>query len=155
MLNTGEVNGAILLIFLIGLALFIFSIYTGRQLLNKETLKYGIVLSIINQIFQIIQFKMAGYGFSFSSGGELLVGFSNNIKFDFAIINSSFNMSINTDSSEFVFMVNFLAIFFLIVLFDIWEELKTHGENKETHEEATNVKNIGEVTPQVGDDTKI
>lgn len=134
MLNTGEINGALLLIFLIGLALFIFSIYTGKQLLNERSLKIGIILSIINQVFQLIQFKIAGYGLSYSSGSELLIGFSDNTIFNFAIITSSFNMSINTDGFEFTFMVNLMAIFILVVLFDIWEELRPEERSEETNE---------------------
>ncbi|KAA5821202.1 hypothetical protein FPF71_17005 [Algibacter amylolyticus] len=131
MLNTGELSGAILLIFLSGLALFIFSIYAGKRLLCERTKKAGIILSVINQILQIIQFDISGNGLSYSSGIEFLVGIKNNmLSFDFGIIKSSFNMSINTDSTDFEFIINFAAIILIIVLLDIWKEFRE--ENKIT-----------------------
>jgi len=130
MLNTGEINGALLLIFLLGLTFFSFSIYSGKQLITKHTLKVGIVLSIINQVFQIVQFKIAGFGLSYSSGTELLIGFSDSIKFNFAIISSSFKMSFNQDSSEIELMINIMAVLILIVLVDIWEEIKNEGQDE-------------------------
>ena len=128
MLNTGQINGGGLLIILIGLALFIFSIYAGRRLLDKRTLKLGIILSIINQGFQILHFKIEGFGFSYSSGSELLIGYKENISFNYGLISSTFQMSLNTDSSEFYLMVNVLAMFLLFVLFDIWDEIKEDNE---------------------------
>ena len=55
MLQTGTINRAILLIFLIGLGLFSYSIYSGKRLLTDPEKGTGIVLSIINQVVQLFQ----------------------------------------------------------------------------------------------------
>ena len=134
LLKTGQITGSVLLMLLIGLGLFIFSIYAGKQLLIKRTLKLGLILSIINQTLQIIQFNIAGYGFIYFSGAELSIGYKDNLSFDFDIIASGFIISINSESSEFALMVNVFAVILLIVLFDIWEEIKEDEELVESIE---------------------
>ena len=74
MLQTGTINGAILLIFVIGLALFSYSIYAGKSLLTDQQKTAAIVLSIINQVAQLFQWSMFGHGLSYSSGAELTLG---------------------------------------------------------------------------------
>jgi hypothetical protein len=122
-INLGEVNGAILFIVLTGYSLFAFSITSGIRLLIKRTLKLGLILSIINHSLQIFQFKLLGYALTFTSGTAFAIGFNEGFEFNFAIISSEFNMAINTDDTEFIFMVNILAIFIIAVLLDIWNEL--------------------------------
>ncbi|MEC3906836.1 hypothetical protein VOI54_07385 [Tamlana sp. 2201CG12-4] len=129
MLNTGEINGAILFILLTGLTLFIFSVYAGKNILGKKTKKTGIILSIVNQILQIIQFDIDGNGISYSSGIRFLLGLKNDsLNFDFGIITSNFNMSINTDSTDFELMINIVALILAVILIDILKEVK----NKKT-----------------------
>jgi hypothetical protein len=124
MLGTATINGAVLLIILIGLALFLFSIYSGKRLLTDDNKISGVVLSIINQALQIFQWHMFGYGLSYSSGAEITLGFQEmTIKFNFAAIFSTFRMSINSEG-EFFLTANFIAIFITIVLADILKELK-------------------------------
>ncbi|MEQ9288707.1 MAG: hypothetical protein RIG77_17430 [Cyclobacteriaceae bacterium] len=123
-MNIGEVNGAILLIILFGYFLFSYSIYSGIKLLNSETLKLGLVLSIINFCFQVIQFKILGYGLTYTIGTAFSIGYEiDKLKFNFEIISSQFYMSLATTDGEFKFMLNIMAIFFLVVLFDIWDEV--------------------------------
>src|SRR5688572_14400055 len=71
MLQTGTINGAILLIFVIGLGLFSFSIYSGKRLLTDETKRTAIILSIINQVVQLFQWSLFGFALSYSSGAEI------------------------------------------------------------------------------------
>lgn len=57
-----------------GITLFAFSIYTGDSLFFDKNKKKGIVLTIINQSFQLLKWNILGYGISYSSGAELLIG---------------------------------------------------------------------------------
>ena len=128
MLQTGQINGAILLIFLIGLALFSYSIYSGKRLLTDEEKVTGIILSIINQVLQLFQWSMFGYGVSYSSGAETTLGIQGaTLKFNIAAIVSTFKMSINTDD-EFFIKINLIAVLIIFVLVDIVKELKNDNE---------------------------
>ena len=128
MLQTGAINGALLLIFLIGISLFCFSIYSGKRLVWDAQKKSGIILSIINQVIQIFQWSLSGYGFTYSSGAELAIGVQGfELKFNISAIISSFKMSINS-SEVFFLKINIIAIIIIFVLADI---LKKNQEEKE------------------------
>jgi hypothetical protein len=128
MLQTAAVNGGVLLIFLTGLALFIYSIYVGKSLLTDENKRVAIILAIINQAFQLIQWSMFGYGLSYSSGAELTVGIvDTTFKFDLAIITSKFQMSINSDP-DFLLKINLFAFLVMLVLVDILNEDENEPE---------------------------
>lgn len=130
-LNLGEVNGAVLFIVLFGYFLFSFSIYSGIKLLHSETQRLGIILSIINYCLQLFQFKIAGYGLTYTTGTAFSIGYHiDKLKFNFEIISSQFYMSIRTSDGEFKLMLNIIAIFFLVVLFDIWDETNNKPEEK-------------------------
>ena len=131
MLQTGTINGAILLIFLIGLGLFSYSIYSGKRLLTDEEKGTGIILSIINQVMQLFQWSMFGYGLSYSAGAEITLGVQGlTFKFNFSAIVSTFKMAINTDD-EFFIKINLIAILIIFVLVDIWKELKDESGEQE------------------------
>ncbi len=124
MLQTGTINGSILLIFLIGIGLFSYSIYSGNRLLSDEKKENGIILSIINQVLQIVQWSILGYGLSYSSGVELTIGLKNmTLNFNFSVINSTFKMAINSDN-EFFIKINLIAVLVIFALADIKKELK-------------------------------
>lgn len=110
MLHQASVNGVVLLIILTGLALYIYSIYTGKSLLTDADKKVAIILSIINQVFQLVQWSMFGYGFTYSSGAEVSIGFVDSpLNFNIAAYLSTFKMSINTDP-EFLIKANVVAL---------------------------------------------
>lgn len=124
MLQTGTINGSILLIFLIGIGLFSYSIYAGNRLLFDEQKENGIILSIINQVLQILQWSILGYGLSYSSGVELTIGLKNmSLNFNFSVITSTFKMAINSDN-EFFIKINLIAVLVIFALADIRNELK-------------------------------
>lgn len=122
--QTGAINGITLLIFLIAIGLYSLSIKAGSVLLRKDY-KRGIILSMINQLFQIVAIAFGGYKFDFSSGAKLNTGFNFTdgflAKFDIAL-SSEFNLSWNS-GQEFFIYINILAIFLLYVLVDIYDEL--------------------------------
>ena len=130
MLQTGEINGPILMIFLIGLTLFSYSIYSGKRLLTDSEKGTAIILSIINQAMQLLQWSLFGYGLSYSSGAELALGIEGlSFKFNFSAIVSTFKMAINTNDEEFI-KVNLVAIFVIFVLVDIMKESKEESEEQ-------------------------
>lgn len=124
MLGTGTITGTLLLMLLMGIGLFVFSIYAGKRLLTDADKKTGIILSIINQVPQIIQWSLLSYAFIYASGAQLSAGISNaGLSIDIKIFTSAFQMAINSDN-EFLFRVNFFAIVVIGVLGDILAELK-------------------------------
>lgn len=130
LLQTGTINGPLLLIFLIGLGLFSYSIYSGKRLLTDDNKRTGILLSIINQALQIIQWSMFGYALTYSSGAELTIGLQGTtFKFNFAAFISSFQISIKSDP-EFLFEINVIAILVIYVLVDILNELTDNADIK-------------------------
>lgn len=131
MLQTGTINGAILLLFLIGIGLFSYSIYSGKKLLTDTEKATGIILSIINQIIQLFHWSMFGYGLSYSSGAEITIGIQAlTLKFNFSAIVSTFKMAIESND-EFFIKINIVAALLIFVLMDILKELKSRHEKQE------------------------
>ena len=123
-LKTGTINGALLLIFIVGIGLFWYSIYSGKRLLTDEKKCTAIILSIINQAIQIFQWSMFSYGFSYCSGAELTLGVQGeSLELTFAASVSTFNMAINSDNETFL-KINFIAILLIFTLFGILNELR-------------------------------
>jgi hypothetical protein len=119
MLHTDAINGPVLLLLLIGVALFIFSIYCGNALLSPLTTNKGIILSLINQALQFIQWSMIGYGISYSSPVQILIGLKGSV-FDISFgLTSTFNMAFNSGDS-FRFEINIVAIFLFVVLIEMY-----------------------------------
>lgn len=115
LLQTGTVNGPLLLIFLTGIGLFLFSVYCGKVLLDP-TKKRGTIYSLINQGLQLFQWSAFSYGLSYSSGARACVGIKGlSVTFDFAIVVSSFEMYINS-SEQFYVKINLIALLVIIVL---------------------------------------
>jgi len=116
LLTTGTLNGPLLLIYLIGIGLFMFSLYAGKTLINPISRPDGLIFSFINQTLQLFQWSLFGYGLTYSSGALISVGFKNfSVSFDFSIFISSFEMYINS-SHEFYFKINLIAVFLIILL---------------------------------------
>ncbi len=113
MLNTEAINGPVLLLLLIGVALFIISIYCGNTLLSPLNTKKGIIVSLINQALQFIQWSIAGYGLSYSSPVQILIGLKGaELNFSFGLT-STFNMAFNSGDS-FRFEINVCERFFYL-----------------------------------------
>ena len=122
LLETGTINGPLLLIFFVGVSLFIFSIYSGKRLLTDLEKIEGLKLSLLNQSLQLVHWSLFGYGLSYSSGANLLIGFKGlSIDFNFSVFISSFYMYINSDNEYFI-KVNVVAILLIIILYDILKE---------------------------------
>jgi hypothetical protein len=131
LLQTDVVNGPGILIFSIGVILFIYSIYTGKILFYDQNKRKGIILTIINQLLQIMQWNVLGYGISYSSGVELLIGIKGGAaNFNISILTSTFKMSIHSQDASYV-SLNLAAVVIIVVsarCFNKIEELKKSQE---------------------------
>ena len=110
LLRTDTINGPVLLLFLIGISLFIFSISSGRYILSKSNLKLGLILSLINFCLQLLNIEISGYGLSYSLGFNLLIGIDNGFKVHLGLIDTIFSMAINSKDTDFIVKVNVVAI---------------------------------------------
>ena len=131
--RTESIHGAILLIMLLAIVLFLFSIKSGKELLNTNSRK-GFIYSIINQSLQIVSFAVGSYKYAISSGIKLNVGFDFtqeiNFYFDFALV-SEFNFVIKSSNLEYYLYINVVPIILLVVLWDIYTELFKNKNQKQ------------------------
>ncbi len=134
MLYTDVLSGGALLVILIGLGLFSLSIYAGRYLLSKKDIGYGIIFSIVNQALQILHFSMFGNGFGYSSGMMGLIGIESGFKFNISAFASTFHMSYLLEEYTFMFKINLIPVFLIIVLVDIWRERQQPVESEELNQ---------------------
>ncbi|MBS1523661.1 MAG: hypothetical protein JST50_21845 [Bacteroidetes bacterium] len=138
--RVGQVNSLMILIILFALALYAFSIYSGRLLLIDKYSK-GLRLTIINQALQVLQFAMMGYGYLYVSGLMLTVGIKveNGFTFDFNFaLASTWNMSIASSETAFNISINLVAIYFIYFsnkLKSTIEKEKASYEEQEISEE--------------------
>jgi len=130
--KTQAINGPVLLIFLTATGLYYLSMKAGTALIRKDY-KRGLILSMLNQIMQVLAVSVGGYKYDFFSGAKLTTGFNFTegflINFDFGLI-SQFNLSWNTADQEYYLFVNILAIFLIYLIVDIYEEV--FEKNKST-----------------------
>ncbi|MDQ2180192.1 hypothetical protein [Marinifilum sp. D714] len=125
LMRTGQINGPILLIFLVAIGLYLFSIQSGNLILQKNRVKRGIIYSMIHHAIQVIAISTGEYKYEYYSGAKGTIGFefTKGFEFNFGIGLSEFNFTINSDSGELFLFVNIFAIIVLIVLNDIYKDL--------------------------------
>jgi hypothetical protein len=115
--QTATITGLILLLYLIALGLYSFSIYCGTQVLKNKN--HSLNISLINQYLQLISFTILGYGFKYISGLLLSVGVdltnSFDIKFNMGIM-STWEMNWNSDADKIELNLNLVALFFIIFI---------------------------------------
>ena len=94
------------------------------MLIRKEH-KRGLLLSMVNQVFQIFAVGVGAYTYNFISGARMGGGvdFTNGfeMKLDFALT-SKFGFAWNS-GEEYYMYINLLSIFLIYVFIDIYEEL--------------------------------
>lgn len=109
---------------LIGTFFYLFSIFCGLLIQIKNNL-LSLKLSSLNQILQVVNFSIAGFGFKYVSGIVLSIGI--NYMEDF-LLTSNFNVSefllnINVASEVSFLNLNLVAVF-LIYYIDRLIEMK-------------------------------
>nr|WP_319273539.1 hypothetical protein [uncultured Draconibacterium sp.] len=124
LLQTGEINGVLLLFYLIAVGLYSLSFKAGSLLIRKEH-KRGLLLSMLNQVFQVFAVGVGAYTYNFISGARIGGGvdFTDGfeMKLDFELT-SKFGFAWNS-GEEYYMYINLLAIFLIYVFIDIYEEL--------------------------------
>ncbi|WP_101443131.1 hypothetical protein [Pontibacter ramchanderi] len=93
--------------------LYIFSILCGRMLFRNQ--KRGLVLSLINQVLQVVYFSFGAYAFQYvaglrvGAGVDMVAGWV----FKFRLALSSFHFSIGSDTGQKFIGVNLVALFLI------------------------------------------
>lgn len=104
--------------------LYIFSILCGRMLFRNR--KRGLILSLINQVLQVVYFSFGTYGFQYVAGLRIGVGVDmvESWIFKFRLALSSFHFSVGTDLGQKFIGVNLVALFLVFWLERLLEQAK-------------------------------
>lgn len=115
-LNLPGIAGILLLIILIAVTLYAYSIYCGILLLKKKAI--GLKFSFVNQCLQLVSISAFGFAFKYVSGIVLAVGIdlTESFYFIFDAGVSSWQISIYGDTAPFIISFNFVAVFILLFI---------------------------------------
>ncbi|MCP2045339.1 hypothetical protein [Pontibacter sp. HSC-36F09] len=104
--------------------LYIFSILCGRMLFRNP--RRGLVLSIINQLLQVVYFSFGAYGFQYVAGLRIGVGVDmvEGWIFKFRLALSSFHFSFGTDLGQKFIGINLIALFLIFWIERLMEKVK-------------------------------
>ena len=131
LLNSQQLAGPIILIYLIMLLFFAFSIYCGILCLKKNN--GALILSLINQILQVIGFAMVGFAFQYAAGVYLTAGLdlTESFNFTFGAGLSKFNFNINNEPQRLEVTFNFIALGLIILIERIKKEIKEERDKNQ------------------------
>lgn len=134
-----EINLYVLLILLIAMGFYAYSIYAGIMLYKHK--ENGVLYSRILQYFQLFAISTGGTTYLLTSGGNFFLGYNitkSIIEFKLGIISSEFKLNImSTGQNDFVYM-NIMAIVIILLLDNAVskiQELKISKENYEKNKE--------------------
>ncbi len=104
--------------------LYIFSILCGRMLFRNP--RRGLVLSIVNQVLQVVYFSFGTYAFQYVAGLRIGVGVDMVAGwiFKFRLALSSFHFSVGTDLGQKFIGVNLVALFLIFWIERLMEKVK-------------------------------
>ncbi|WP_162426688.1 hypothetical protein [Pontibacter pudoricolor] len=104
--------------------LYVFSILCGRMLFRKP--RRGLVLSIVNQLLQVIYFSFGAYSFQYVAGLRVGVGVDMIAGwiFKFRLALSSFHFSLGTDLGQKFIGINLVALFLIFWMERLLEKTK-------------------------------
>jgi len=114
-INQVNFSPLIILLYLIAVILYFFSIYCGILLINKKM--DGLNYSIINQYLQLINFLLLRFSFQYISGLFLSFGIdlTNEFLFKFNLGVSTWLISVGGDSD--IILVNFNIVALCLIIF--------------------------------------
>jgi hypothetical protein len=114
----------LLVLFLIPIVLYAYSIYCGILMLKLN--EKGLFHSLINQYLQLINFSILGYMFQFVSGLYLSTGIdlTNLLKFKFNLGISSWQIIFNGEDENASISINLVALFLIIFIDKIKMKIK-------------------------------
>jgi hypothetical protein len=129
--NLDEINLFYILILGLGTLFYLFSFMSGLFLFQRKT--YGLKLSFINQLLQIIGFSFLGYGFEYVAGISFDIFIRNTDGLD---VTSSFGLSnwhilINNDTGIQDFSINIVAVFLVFFILRLRKEYNTERSKNE------------------------
>ncbi len=115
--HTPVITGLLMLIFLVALGLYTYSVLCGILLVRQH--KHGLKYSLINQYLQLVNFAILGFGLKYVSGMLLSVGVDLTgefeMKFNFAIM-STWEFNVNRDVERIEINLNLFALFIIIFI---------------------------------------
>jgi len=129
--NLDEVNLLYILILGFGIVFYLFSFMTGLFLFQRKT--YGLKLSLINQILQVIGFSFLGYAFEFVAGisFDVFFRFTNGFDVGSNIGLSNWHILINNDAGVQEFSINLVAVFLVLFILKLFKDCKTESSTNE------------------------
>lgn len=139
MLQGTETNTFVLLILLIAIGFYVYSIFAGLELFKK--LENGILHSRILQYIQIPAFSFGLLTYIMTSGGYFLLGFNftaKTITLNFALIASKFQLNILSPGESNFFSINILAIIVLFILEKAFRNINKQSLIQENYERNMN-----------------
>lgn len=109
---------------LFGTALFVFSILCGRMLFWNA--RRGLILSLVNQLLQVVYFAFGSYGFLYVAGVRIGLGLDlvGSWTFKFRLAISSFEVYFNTDTGQKLIGVNLVALALIFWIESLLQKVK-------------------------------
>lgn len=115
----------IIVLFIIGFCLYIFSLVCGWLLWNQYSA--GVQCSLINQYLQIVQFAIGGWAYTYISGAYFSLGvdltYTYRILIDFGLI-STWQLTAFDPSQTVQLSFNFVAILLIVFLTHVKRDLE-------------------------------
>lgn len=114
----------VLRISLFAAGLFVFSILCGRMLFRHP--QRGLLLSLINQVLQVIYFAFGAYGFQYVAGLRIGLGFDmvGSWTFKFRVALSSFQFDLGTATGQKFIGINLVALFLIFWIERLQEQVR-------------------------------
>lgn len=139
MLRGTETNTFVLLILLVAIGFYVYSIYAGLRLFKKR--ENGILHSRILQYLQILAISIGGFTYLMTSGGYFFLGYnltSGSINFSFALISSKFQLNILSQGESQFISINIMSIIIILLLEKALKNIKEQSTLKANYERNMN-----------------
>ena len=135
-IKSDEITPLLVLILGLGILLYVFSFISGLSLFQKKT--YGLKLSLVNQVLQIIGFSAGGFGFEYVAGFsfDFFLSYTDGIDLTSNFGLSNWHILINNDTGVREISFNIVAMALTIYILSL---RKIHREESLT----TEISNIG------------
>jgi hypothetical protein len=120
--NLSEINLFYILISGLGILLYLFSFMSGLFLFQRKT--YGIKLSFINQVLQVVGFSFFGYGFEYVAGisFDIFIRYTDGLDITSNIGLSNWHFLVNNDTGIREISINVVAVFFVFFILRLRKE---------------------------------
>ena len=121
-LKLDEINLDYILLLGPGILIYVFSFMSGLFLYQRKT--YGLRLSLINQILQIVGFSLGGFGFEYVAGlsFDFFIKYTDGIDITSNVGLSNWHILINNDTGIQEISINIVAIFLAFFILRLRKE---------------------------------